>query len=73
MSSCNLFKIYLYNSDIKSGILGLTFELMDCNLYELISKKNQFIPEPRAKNLFFQIYKAMEYMHRYPYHFQFIQ
>jgi serine/threonine protein kinase len=37
---------------------------MECNLYELISKKNVSITEMKAKEYFYQICKGMEYMHR---------
>lgn len=36
---------------------------MDCNLYELISKKSQIVTEEKAKSLFWQICKAMEFFH----------
>jgi serine/threonine protein kinase len=50
--------------DQKHGVLALNFELMDCNLYELISKKNSIMTEQKAKNYFFQICKGLDYMHR---------
>ncbi|KAI8896023.1 kinase-like domain-containing protein [Globomyces pollinis-pini] len=49
--------------DQKHGVLALNFELMDCNLYELISKKNTVMTEQKAKNYFFQICKGLDYMH----------
>ncbi|KAJ1552058.1 hypothetical protein HK405_012844, partial [Cladochytrium tenue] len=49
------------------GILGLNFELMECNLYEFISKKQpqgqSGTPEPRAKVLLIQVCRGLEYMH----------
>ncbi|KAL2920192.1 hypothetical protein HK105_200259 [Polyrhizophydium stewartii] len=50
-------------SDQKHGVLALNFELMDCNLYELISRKNVIITETKAKNYFYQICRGLEYMH----------
>lgn len=50
-------------SDQKHGVLALNFELMDCNLYELISRKGMVISEAKAKHYFFQIMKGVEYMH----------
>ncbi|KAJ3318428.1 Aldehyde dehydrogenase [Boothiomyces sp. JEL0866] len=50
--------------DQKHGVLALNFELMDCNLYELISRKNTVMTENRAKNYFYQICKGIDYMHR---------
>lgn len=55
--------IVLKASDLKTGILGLTFELMECNLYELLSRKTMIITEDIAKNLFYQIMKALEFTH----------
>ncbi|KAJ3303647.1 hypothetical protein HDV03_003621 [Kappamyces sp. JEL0829] len=49
--------------DQKHGVLGLNFELMDCNLYELISRKSTVMTESKAKNYFFQICKGLDYMH----------
>lgn len=49
--------------DQKHGVLALNFELMDCNLYELISKKSTVMTEARARNYFLQICKGMDYMH----------
>ncbi|KAI8912837.1 kinase-like domain-containing protein [Gorgonomyces haynaldii] len=49
--------------DQKHGVLALNFELMDCNLYELISKKGVVITEQKAKHYFYQIMKGVEYMH----------
>ncbi|KAJ3101734.1 hypothetical protein HDU97_001084 [Phlyctochytrium planicorne] len=49
--------------DPKHGILSLNFELMDCNLYELISKKHAPITESKAKVYMHQICKGLEYMH----------
>ncbi|KAJ3291687.1 hypothetical protein HK104_005877, partial [Borealophlyctis nickersoniae] len=49
--------------DPKHGILSLNFELMDCNLYELVSRKHASITEAKAKAYFHQICKALEYMH----------
>jgi serine/threonine protein kinase len=36
---------------------------MECNLYELLSRKAMNITEDKAKNLFYQIMKALEYTH----------
>lgn len=41
----------------------MNFELMDCNLYELISKKSPIVSEEKAKGYFWQICKAMEFIH----------
>ncbi|KAI8841764.1 kinase-like domain-containing protein, partial [Chytridium lagenaria] len=49
--------------DPKHGILSLNFDLMDCNLYELISKKHAPITEMKGKVYMHQICKGLEYMH----------
>ncbi|KAJ3215483.1 hypothetical protein HDU67_000341 [Dinochytrium kinnereticum] len=49
--------------DPKHGILSLNFDLMDCNLYELISKKHSPITEVKSKVYMHQICKGLEYMH----------
>lgn len=36
---------------------------MDCNLYEMISKKAPNVSEEKAKSFFWQICKALEYIH----------
>lgn len=36
---------------------------MECNLYELISRRNQNIPESKAKMYLYQISKGMEFIH----------
>ena len=38
---------------------------MDCNLYELISRKSWPISEQKSRQLFVQIAIAIEYMHRF--------
>ena len=57
--------LVLITSDQKHGVLALNFELMDMNLYEMISKKTTVMTEAKAKNYFYQICKGLEYMHRY--------
>ncbi|KAJ3075101.1 hypothetical protein HDU98_009169 [Podochytrium sp. JEL0797] len=47
----------------RNGVLSLNFELMDCNLYELISRKNLFMTESKAKMYMHQICKGLEYIH----------
>ncbi|KAI8822611.1 kinase-like domain-containing protein [Fimicolochytrium jonesii] len=49
----------------KHGILSLNFELMDCNLYEMISQRKTAtaFTESRARVVMWQICKALEYIH----------
>ncbi|TPX39120.1 hypothetical protein SeLEV6574_g07418 [Synchytrium endobioticum] len=51
--------------DVRGGLLSLTFEIMDCNLYELITRENAAtdVTEVRCKYYFLQICRALEYMH----------
>jgi len=57
--------IDLYNViyENKTGTVILNFELMSSNLYELISKDNQVIPESIVKQYMYQILVALEYIH----------
>lgn len=47
----------------KHGVLCLNFELMECNLYELICKKGLNINETRAKYYMYQICKGIDFIH----------
>ncbi|KAJ3009022.1 hypothetical protein HKX48_008209 [Thoreauomyces humboldtii] len=49
----------------KNGQLNLNFELMECNLYELISQRKTaaLLTEGRARLFMHQICKALEYIH----------
>ncbi|ORZ41060.1 kinase-like domain-containing protein [Catenaria anguillulae PL171] len=49
--------------DTGTGTLYLAFELMDCNLYDLISKKSFPITEAKVKTWFYQICKGLEFIH----------
>jgi serine/threonine protein kinase len=57
------FLDYRIVSDPGTGTLYLAFELMDCNLYDLISKKTTLITESKVKLWFFQVCKGLEYLH----------
>lgn len=51
-------------SDAKYGILSLAFEIMDSNLYEVLSRKGQPpVHEQRAKWIMWQITKALDFVH----------
>ena len=41
------------------------FELLECNIYEMIKGRRQYLPEPLIKNLMYQLMKAMDHMHKY--------
>lgn len=51
-------------SDAPTGRLALVFELMECNIYELIKGKRHYLQESRVKALMFQLFKGIEHMHR---------
>lgn len=64
-------------SDEPTGRLALVFELMEMNLYEAIKGNDykfynkpsdlgrpNYLPEARVKNYMYQLFKAVEHMHR---------
>ena len=50
--------------DEPTGRLALVFELMDCNLYDTINGRKNYIPESKVKQQTYQILKGIEHMHR---------
>ncbi len=40
------------------------FELLDCNIYELIKGRRHHLPEPTIKSYLYQLLKAMDHMHK---------
>ena len=50
--------------DEPTGWLALVFELMDCNLYDTINGRKNYIPEAKVKQQTYQILKGIEHMHR---------
>lgn len=51
-------------SDEPTGRLALVFELMDCNIYELIKGRRHHLDENIIKRYMYQLMKAMHHMHR---------
>ena len=51
-------------SDQPSGRLALVFELLDCNIYELIKGRRHHLPEQTIKVYMYQLMKAMDHMHK---------
>ena len=50
--------------DAKYGLLSLSFELMDYNLYDVLSKKGMPpVNETRAKWIMWQVTKALDFVH----------
>lgn len=53
------------DSNAESGRLALVFELMDCNIYELIRDRTNYLPERLVKLYMFQLLKAVHQMHKH--------
>jgi renal tumor antigen len=51
-------------SNEEGGQLALVFELMEMNLYELISEGNQVLSEYRVKYITYKVLQAVNHMHR---------
>lgn len=52
-------------SDAKNGILTLAFELMDFNLYDILSKKGAPpLHEQKVRWVMWQTMKALDFIHR---------
>ncbi|KAA0155637.1 hypothetical protein FNF29_01554 [Cafeteria roenbergensis] len=60
----NIIRLYEVLYDHPSGRLALVFELMHCNLYELIKGKRQYLPEATVKTLVYQLLRSIDHMHR---------
>ena len=51
-------------SDQPTGRLALVFELLECNIYEMIKGRRQYLPENNVKSLMYQLMKSMDHMHK---------
>jgi len=51
--------------DAESGGLGMVFELMEKNLYDLISGRRDHLNSKLITNLAYQLFTALEHMHSY--------
>ena len=61
----NIVKLHEVLYDQPTGRLALVFELMECNIYELIKGRSQHLPEETVKNYMYQLLKAVDHMHRH--------
>lgn len=47
--------------------LFFVFEFLDQNIYQLTKDRNKFLPEARVRNIMFQIFQGLAYMHKHGY------
>jgi renal tumor antigen len=59
------FTPFYHCSDQPTGRLALVFELMECNIYEMIKGKKQTLPEQTIKLHIYQLMKAVDHMHKH--------
>lgn len=60
----NIIKLLEILYDEPTGRLALVFELMEMNMYELIKDRKTYLPQGKIKNMMFQLFKSIEFMHR---------
>lgn len=60
----NIIKLIEVLYDRQTGRLALVFELMTCNLYEMIKGRKQYLPEAKVKSYIYQVLRALDFMHR---------
>ena len=61
----NIVTLHEVMYDQPTGRLALVFELMDCNIYELIKGRTHYLPEETVKIYMYQLMKAVDHMHRH--------
>lgn len=61
----NIVTLHEVLYDQPSGRLALVFELMECNIYELIRGRKTPLPEEQVKTYAFQLMRAVDHMHRH--------
>ena len=61
----NIVKLHEVLYDQPTGRLALVFELMECNIYELIKGRSQPLEEETVKGYMYQLLKAVDHMHRH--------
>ena len=60
----NIVTLHEVMYDQPTGRLALVFELMDCNIYELIKGRTEYLSEDKVKNFMYQLLKAVDHMHK---------
>jgi len=60
----NIIKLLEILYDEPTGRLALVFELMEMNMYELIKDRKTYLPQNKVKQHMYQLFKAIELMHR---------
>ncbi|KAA6376816.1 MAG: putative MAPK/MAK/MRK overlapping kinase [Streblomastix strix] len=50
--------------DRNTGRLALVFELMTCNLYEVIKGRKEYLAESKVKLYMYQMLRALDFLHR---------
>ena len=60
----NIVQLYEVLFDRPTGRLALVFEIMDLNLYELIQHRQQRLPGRHVKIYMYQLFQALDFMHK---------
>ena len=61
----HIVKLYEVLYDAPTGRLALVFELLDCNIYELVKGRTHYLPEETVRSYMYQLMKAVDHMHRH--------
>eukprot|EP01029_Cantina_marsupialis_P005446 TRINITY_DN1590_c0_g1_i4.p1 TRINITY_DN1590_c0_g1~~TRINITY_DN1590_c0_g1_i4.p1 ORF type:complete len:316 (+),score=50.82 TRINITY_DN1590_c0_g1_i4:68-1015(+) len=49
----------------QSEMLYFVFEFMECNLYEVMKAREKLFPEARIRNIMYQIFQGLAFMHKH--------
>ncbi|KAK2960304.1 putative MAPK/MAK/MRK overlapping kinase [Blattamonas nauphoetae] len=60
----NIIQLLEVVYDQKTGKLGLVFDLMKCNLFEIIDKRKHHLPVNKCKIIIYQVLLALDHFHR---------
>lgn len=61
----NIVQLHDVIYDRNSGRLALVFELMEINMHEFLKARKRPLPEFRAKNYIYQLFKSLHHIHRH--------